>query len=141
MTSTQIGSLKIKVTQTDIATQPWSDDFCYHHTIKLINTTSNQSMITDYYGSVNDYKRKQPELSDIDLLDAAQMVIEDALSSENYTLPEFLEEFGYLKSGESALKGINVYNKCAEMFKKLDKMYTPNELEEITNLLYEKLNE
>ncbi len=41
-------------------------------------------------------------------------VLHECVDAENYTLEEFLEEFCYLDSGESALRGINAYRAIKE---------------------------
>lgn len=45
-------------------------------------------------------------------------VLHDCMNAENYTLEEFLEEFCYLDSGESALRGINAYRAIKENSRK-----------------------
>lgn len=48
------------------------------------------------------------------IFNAIDSVLHECEDAENYTLEEFLEEFCYLDSGESALRGINAYHAIKE---------------------------
>ena len=48
------------------------------------------------------------------IFNAIDNVLHECEDAENYTLEEFLEEFCYLDSGESALRGINAYHAIKE---------------------------
>lgn len=48
------------------------------------------------------------------IFNAIDSVLHECEDAENYTLDEFLEEFCYLDSGESALRGINAYHAIKE---------------------------
>lgn len=48
------------------------------------------------------------------IFNAIDSVLHECEAAENYTLEEFLEEFCYLDSGESALRGINAYHAIKE---------------------------
>lgn len=59
-------------------------------------------------------------------------VLHDCMDAENYTLEEFLEEFGYVgqgSSGETALKGIAAYRAMKEERQKALAIWTPDEIE------------
>lgn len=63
-------------------------------------------------GSALDYSRAECVFNTID------SVLHECVDAENYTLEEFLEEFCYLDSGESALRGINAYRAIKENSRK-----------------------
>lgn len=48
------------------------------------------------------------------IFNAINSVLHECDDAENYTLEEFLEEFCYLDSGESELRGINAYHAIKE---------------------------
>lgn len=52
------------------------------------------------------------------IFNAIDSVLHECVDAENYTLEEFLEEFCYLDSGESALRGINAYRAIKENSRK-----------------------
>lgn len=52
------------------------------------------------------------------IFNAIDSVLHECKDAENYTLEEFLEEFCYLDSGESALRGINAYRAIKENSRK-----------------------
>ena len=52
------------------------------------------------------------------IFNAINSVLHECVDTENYTLEEFLEEFCYLDSGESALRGINAYRAIKENSRK-----------------------
>lgn len=52
------------------------------------------------------------------IFNAIDSVLHECEDAENYTLEEFLEEFCYLDSGESALRGINAYRAIKENSRK-----------------------
>lgn len=52
------------------------------------------------------------------IFNAINSVLHECEDAENYTLEEFLEEFCYLDSGESALRGINAYHAIKENSRK-----------------------
>lgn len=59
-------------------------------------------------------------------------VLHDSMDAENYTLEEFLEEFGYVgqgSSGETALKGIGIYRATKEQRKKALQIWSADEIE------------
>ena len=59
-------------------------------------------------------------------------VLHDCMDAENYTLEEFLEEFGYVGyvgTGETALKGIGVYRAMKEERKKALQIWSADEIE------------
>ena len=63
-------------------------------------------------------------------------VLYDCMDAENYTLEEFLEEFGYVgqgSTGESALKGIGIYRAMKEERRKALKIWTADEIEAYCN--------
>ena len=68
-----------------------------------------------FYDSVVNYEKGIKELDEQGLVDALMCALDDALSSDEYTLEEFLENFGYLDSGSLALQGIEAYKKCEVM--------------------------
>jgi hypothetical protein len=88
-------------------------------------------MTTDYYGSFNDYNNGKSELTTDDLIGAAHMIIQDAICARDYILEQFLEQFNYLKSGKSALKGIKTYNQCKDLYNQLIVIFTPAELKRL----------
>lgn len=54
------------------------------------------------------------------------------MDAENYTLEEFLEEFGYVgqgSSGETALKGIGIYRSMKEERKKALQIWSADKIE------------
>lgn len=66
-------------------------------------------------GIALDYSRAECIFNTID------SVLHDCMNAENYTLEEFLEEFGYVGydgTGETALKGINAYHAIKENSRK-----------------------
>lgn len=59
-------------------------------------------------------------------------VLHDSMDAENYTLEEFLEEFGYVGyvgTGETALKGIGAYRAMKEERKKALQIWSADEIE------------
>ena len=59
-------------------------------------------------------------------------VLHDSMDAENYTLEEFLEEFGYVgqgSSGETALKGIGAYRAMKEERRKALQIWSADEIE------------
>lgn len=52
------------------------------------------------------------------IFNAIDSILHECVDAENYTLEEFLEEFCYLDSGESALRGINAYRAIKENSRK-----------------------
>lgn len=50
------------------------------------------------------------------------------MDAENYTLEEFLEEFGYVGTGETALKGIGAYHAMKEERKKALQIWKQDEI-------------
>lgn len=65
-----------------------------------------------YTGIALDYSRAKC------IFNAINSVLHECVDAENYTLEEFLEEFCYLDSGESALRGINAYRTIKENSRK-----------------------
>lgn len=63
-------------------------------------------------GIALDYSRAECIFNTID------SVLRECVNAENYTLEEFLEEFCYLDSGESALRGIDAYRAIKENSRK-----------------------
>lgn len=55
-------------------------------------------------------------------------VLHECEDAENYTLEEFLEEFCYLDSGESALRGINAYRAIKENRRKALQIWKQDEI-------------
>lgn len=55
-------------------------------------------------------------------------VLHECEDAENYTLEEFLEEFCYLDSGESALRGIDAYRAIKENSRKALQIWKQNEI-------------
>lgn len=55
-------------------------------------------------------------------------VLHESEDAENYTLEEFLEEFCYLDSGESALRGINAYRAIKENRRKALQIWKQDEI-------------
>ena len=98
-------------------------------------------MVADYYGSFNDYKNGKSELTNDELIEAAHMIIQDALCARDYTLEQFLEEFGYLESGQTALNGIKTYHQCKQLYDDLMKIFTQEELDKLTEELNDWENE
>lgn len=77
-------------------------------------------------GTGLDYSRAKCIFNTID------SVLHDSMDAENYTLEEFLEEFGYVGyvgSGESALKGIGIYRATKEQRKKALQIWSADEIE------------
>jgi hypothetical protein len=131
-------NLYIKVTNVYIDNPPWSKTTGgFHYTIQLTNNITKHSMVADYYGSFNDYKNGKSELTNDELIEAAHMIIQDALCARDYTLEQFLEEFCYLESGQSALNGIKSYHQCKQLYDDLIKIFTPAEIEELNEELFE----
>lgn len=56
-------------------------------------------------------------------------VLHECVDAENYTLEEFLEEFCYLDSGESALRGIDAYHAIKENSRKALQIWKHYEIE------------
>lgn len=59
-------------------------------------------------------------------------VLHDCMDAENYTLEEFLEEFGYVgqgSTGDTALKGIGAYRAMKEERKKALQIWSADEIE------------
>lgn len=134
---TTFSILNIKVTNVDVTNPPWSKtNRCSHYKIQLTNNITKYSIYADYYGSVNDYNNDKSKLTTDDLIRAAHIIIQDALCGRDYTLEQFLE-FGYLESGQSALKGIKTYNRCNQLLNDLIAIFTPEQLDKLT----EELNE
>jgi hypothetical protein len=136
---TTFSILNIRITNVDVTNPPWSKtDRCFHYKIQLTNNITKYSIYADYYGSVNDYNNGKSELTTDELIVAAQMIIQDALyAAREYTLEQFLEEFCYLEPGQSALKGIKTYNQCNQLLNDLIAIFTPEQLDKLT----EELNE
>jgi len=66
------------------------------------------------------------------IFNTVDSVLHDCMDAENYTLEEFLEEFGYVGyvgSGETALKGIGVYRAMKEERKKALQIWSADEIE------------
>lgn len=81
-------------------------------------------------GTALNYSRAQVIFHTID------SVLHDCMDAENYTLEEFLEEFGYVgqgSTGESALKGIGIYRAMKEERRKALKIWTADEIEAYCN--------
>ena len=77
-------------------------------------------------GTAINYSRSECIFNTID------SVLHDCMDDENYTLEEFLEEFGYVgqgSSGETALKGIGVYRAMKEERKKALQIWSADEIE------------
>lgn len=62
------------------------------------------------------------------IFNAIDSVLHECENAENYTLEEFLEEFCYLDSGESALRGINAYRAIKENSRKVLQIWKQNEI-------------
>lgn len=73
-------------------------------------------------GIALDYSRAECIFNTID------SVLHECVDAENYTLEEFLEEFCYLDSGESALRGINAYRVIKENSRKALQIWKQNEI-------------
>lgn len=77
-------------------------------------------------GTALNYSRAECIFNTID------SVLHDSMDAENYTLEEFLEEFGYVGyvgTGETALKGIGTYRAMKEERKKALQIWSENEIE------------
>lgn len=77
-------------------------------------------------GTALNYSRAECIFNTID------SVLHDCMDAENYTLEEFLEEFGYVGyvgSGETALKGIGVYRAMKEERRKALQIWSADEIE------------
>lgn len=73
-------------------------------------------------GIALDYSRAELIFNTID------SVLHESEDAENYTLEEFLEEFCYLDSGESALRGINAYRAIKENRRKALQIWKQDEI-------------
>lgn len=62
------------------------------------------------------------------IFNAIDSVLHECEDAENYTLEEFLEEFCYLDSGESALRGINAYRVIKENSRKALQIWKQDEI-------------
>lgn len=62
------------------------------------------------------------------IFNAIDSVLHECEDAENYTLEEFLEEFCYLDSGESALRGINAYRAIKENSRKVMQIWKQDEI-------------
>lgn len=62
------------------------------------------------------------------IFNAINSVLHECEDAENYTLEEFLEEFCYLDSGESALRGINAYRAIKENSRKALQIWKQDEI-------------
>lgn len=62
------------------------------------------------------------------IFNAINSVLHECVDAENYTLEEFLEEFCYLDSGESALRGINAYRAIKENSRKALQIWKQDEI-------------
>ena len=77
-------------------------------------------------GTALNYSRAECIFNTID------SVLHDSMDAENYTLEEFLEEFGYVGyvgTGETALKGIGAYRAMKEERKKALQIWSADEIE------------
>lgn len=77
-------------------------------------------------GTALNYSRAECIFNTID------SVLHDSMDAENYTLEEFLEEFGYVGyvgTGETALKGIGAYRAMKEERKKALQIWNADEIE------------
>ena len=74
-------------------------------------------------GIALDYSRVECIFNTID------SVLHKCVDAENYTLEEFLEEFCYLDSGESALRGIDAYRAIKENSRKALQIWKHYEIE------------
>ena len=77
-------------------------------------------------GTALNYSRAECIFNTID------SVLCDSMDAENYTLEEFLEEFGYVGyvgTGETALKGIGAYRAMKEERKKALQIWSADEIE------------
>ena len=62
------------------------------------------------------------------IFNAIDSVLHECKDAENYTLEEFLEEFCYLDSDESALRGINAYRAIKENSRKALQIWKQDEI-------------
>lgn len=62
------------------------------------------------------------------IFNAIDSVLHECKDAENYTLEEFLEEFCYLDSGESALRDINAYRAIKENSRKALQIWKQDEI-------------
>ena len=60
--------------------------------------------------------------------DCIEAILSDARCIDGLSLEAFLEDFGYLNSGEDALRGIKAYKSCKKTARALKKMFTKDEL-------------
>jgi len=60
------------------------------------------------------------QLSDEYLLFAFRAILENALLFIQYTMDDFLEDFGYVDNIESMRKGENIYKQCEQTYRKLN---------------------
>jgi hypothetical protein len=141
--NTTFSILNIRVTNVNVKNPPWSKtDRCFHYKIQLTNNITKYSIYADYYGSFNDFINNKSELTADELIGAAQMIIRDALYARDYTLEQFLEEFCYLESGQAKLDdGIQVYRKCSQLLNDLIAIFTPDQLDKLTEELYDWEND
>lgn len=81
-------------------------------------------------GTALNYSRAEVIFNTIDC------VLHDCMDAENYTLQEFLEEFGYVgqgSTGESALSGIDIYRAMKEERRKALHVWNEDEIENYCN--------
>lgn len=100
-----------------------------HFIINVKNESNDREINFDFYDSEKNYDDGIEELDKMSLFSAFQCGMGDALIPDDYELSEFLEEYGYLESGEKALEGIKSYEACQVM------------LENVTQMLIETLSD
>ncbi len=137
-----INKFKIEFNAMESENQDEKKLFTKGHTIFDCSITISNAIANKEYGKIEfpyQCNLQYVEPSAIDCLDA---VVSDAyayLNSRNEA--DFLEEFGYLDSGESALKGIEAYNACKKTYEELIEILPgkENDLQQLSDDIYEKM--
>lgn len=110
----------------------------YRYQMILSNDT-NKKVFFEYTGSINDYEKNKKRMKPEDLIYALQSFLSDILIPDENTLSEFLENYGYLESGDQALEGIRIYQLCEKEKREADNLLSSdiydliNELSDMEN--------
>lgn len=112
-------------------------DKTFHNQFKVTITNVETSKNTkfDFYGSHNDYTKGVKELKDIELLEAFECFISDAISAEE-DFKNWCDNFGYDSDSRKAHK---IYKECVKSLEKAQKIIS-GDMYEFYNELQETVN-
>jgi len=101
----------------------------YRHPITII-VADRRSETFDYHGSEAGYIAHKDMLSELDIIDALECILNDAIAG-TYNCAEFFNEFGY----EDPCKGLKAWKECVRTSERLVNMGIAE------NMFYDMLNE